>query len=663
MATEVEKTQLELEGLFFYLEVPWHIVASHHWPLTGLLARLAKAMQIGEGGESRQMNLCDQADEVMDDAMYRAGLVWWREHPTEDADTPYLPLHVAQEFITSEVLKPMMQPYRCTFGAAAALLSIVVLALKANLLEGLPDGPTTGRSPQTLLSAEAEVIVKLWEERSHQFVYDMLTSHWRIPQILEQISRLWPQPQSPPSWHAWTPFSSTRRILFLGGGDTTYQWGSFTVRGRQMARGLRKHNIDARAWNWPCKEWCNIEHRWSPTSIVHVKFMCLCAVSAWPHAVHIFDPVDTFDVLDNVTEMDAILVQTSLCKRDLEFHPALRPLLASGQLAVHWLPHHHANKHNLLIDASADVARVGVHTIHSDIELQQQVEEFLEEYSRQPGISTVPEFIHMDPTKLFLHNDGRVTTPQHTDAVYQQLTTLQIGFAKQSGCRSEWFFCSRWKTGQRLLNMMSVGMPSIVWGDAQGYLDVVEGLWPPDVGGDSAERKADAYPQQLIVGSDADVPDALGALFNNASLRMEASQKGLRLAERFSLDRIVDRLDAILLAAEMRKSHQTRVADSTPDLRDLGRSREDEILLWLKRHPEVRHWVALDDLDLAPMSSPHRRLMIPHFVKTDPEHGLKEPGVAKALRLLRNPRGCVEESLSRAHAQRIARAKPFQLCA
>ena len=142
--------------------------------------------------------------------MYRAGRVWWRNHPTEDADTPYLPLHVAQEFITSEVLKPMMQPYRCTFGAAAALLSIVVLALKANLLEGLPDGPTAGRSPQALLSAEAEVIVKLWEERSHQFVYDLLTSHWHIPQILEQIARLWPQPQSPPSRHPWRPFSSTR---------------------------------------------------------------------------------------------------------------------------------------------------------------------------------------------------------------------------------------------------------------------------------------------------------------------------------------------------------------------------------------------------------------------------------------------------------------------
>ena len=33
---------------------------------------------------------------------------------------------------------------------------------------------------------------------------------------------------------------------------------------------------------------------------------------------------------------------------------------------------------------------------------------------------------------------------------------------------------------------MSVGMPAVVWSDAQGYLDVVEGLWPPGDGGASA---------------------------------------------------------------------------------------------------------------------------------------------------------------------------------
>ena len=387
----------------------------------------------------------------MDDALYRGGREWWLMHPTADTDTPYVPLHLAEQFIDSEGLKPLMQEGRCTLGATSALLSIALLALKANLLEGLPAGPAAGRSPEVLVSGEAEVMVKLWEERSPQFLYDLLTSRWRIPEVLEQIAGLWPRP--PQKDQPWTPRLSTRRVLFLGGGDTTYQWGSFTVRGRQMARGFRKHGIDARAWNWPCKEWCNIQETWSPTSIVHVKFLCLCALQGWQRAVHVFDPVDTFDVLDNITAVDVTLVQTSLGKKDLEQQPALRQPLASGQLTVHWLPHHHLNKHELRVDPSADVIRVGVHTIHSDIELRHVVEEVLAAYSAEAGRLERPEFLHLDPMLLFRFNEGRLTTPQHTDAVYQQLAKLQIGFAKQSGCRSEWFFCSRWKTGQRLLNL------------------------------------------------------------------------------------------------------------------------------------------------------------------------------------------------------------------
>ena len=42
-------------------------------------------------------------------------------------------------------------------------------------------------------------------------------------------------------------------------------------------------------------------------------------------------------------------------------------------------------------------------------------------------------FVHLDPNMLFQFNEGRLTTPQHTDMVYQQLSTLQIG----SGCLQE----------------------------------------------------------------------------------------------------------------------------------------------------------------------------------------------------------------------------------
>ena len=103
---------------------------------------------------------------------------------------------------------------------------------------------------------------------------------------------------------------------------------------------------------------------------------------------------------------------------------------------------------------------------------------------------------------------------------------------------------------------MSVGTPTIIWGDAQGYLDVVEGLWPPRSDGIREIGDGELYPKELIIGSDADVPRALRALLSNASLRVEASNKGLRLAERFQLDRIVDHLDGILVDAEIRKSAQ-----------------------------------------------------------------------------------------------------------
>ena len=540
------KAQLELEGLFFYVELPWHVMASQPWPIAALMARLAGALQLTEHGS----NHCDNSQEVMDDLLHQAAHEWWLGRGMDA--TPLLPLHLAEEFIVLEAVKPLAEPRRCTFGVVAALLSVAIWALKANMLDGFSDGPTSGRSPQQLVSGQAQQLTKLWEERTPQFFYDLLTSHWRVPELLEQLAALWPKLQE----QKLSPSGplTTRGILFIGGGDTTYQWGSFTVRGRQMARGFRKRGIDARAWNSPCNAWCQHEQRWYPTSVVHVKYICLCAALGWPRAAHVFDPVDNFDVLMNITAVDALLVQTSLSKRDLEENPNLRRPLFSANVAVHWLPLHHLNAHGLRVDPANRVTRVGVHTVHADSELRKAVEQGLANFFADTG--EVPEFTHLDPGRIFEHNEGKITTPQHTDAVYQQLTTLQVGFAKQSGCLTDWWHCSRWKTGQRLVNMMSVGIPSIVWGDAQGHLDVVKGLWPPEDAPpmELQEVLPDAYPDSLVISSDAGVTSALKALLSNASLRLEASTKGLMLADRFSLERIVDRLDAILLNIEARKA-------------------------------------------------------------------------------------------------------------
>ena len=539
------KGQLELEGLFFYVDVPWHVMVSQPWPVAALMARLAGAMRLLDKGN----NLCDNAEGAMDGVLRRAGEDWWQRRAPADADTPLQPLHLAEEFLVLEAPKPLLDPQHCTFGVVAAYLSVTIWALKANLLEGFPDGPLAGIAAQELVSGRAQQMTKLWEERTPQFFYDFLTSHWRLPELLEQIAALWPQEEFGHKRTAGRPMPPMpgRRILFIGGGDTTYQWGSFTVRGRQVARGFRNRGIDARAWNSPCTSWCQYEQTWHPTSIVHVKYVCQCAILGWPRAAHVFDPVDNFDILSNATRVDAILVQTSLSKLDLEAHPTLRHLIASGQLALHWLPLHHLNAHRLRINPASSVTRVGVHTVHTDTDLREVVEQALDNFLLE-GTSAAPEFVHLDPATLFEHNEGKITTPQHTDAVYQQLSTLQIGFAKQSGCRTDWFHCSRWKTGQRLVNMMSVGIPSIVWADAQGHLDVVHGLWAPE------EAQADVYPKPLVVSSGRDVSVALHALLSNVSLRLEASDNGSKLATRFELDKMVARLDAILLEIEARQS-------------------------------------------------------------------------------------------------------------
>lgn len=83
------------------------------------------------------------------------------------------------------------------------------------------------------------------------------------------------------------------RVLLLGGATTTFKWTSFTQRGRQLARGLRQLGpvlgADARAWNTDCRAWCSAPPNdgWSPSVIVHVKYVCSCALRLWRDAAHI----------------------------------------------------------------------------------------------------------------------------------------------------------------------------------------------------------------------------------------------------------------------------------------------------------------------------------------------------------------------------------------
>jgi hypothetical protein len=78
------------------------------------------------------------------------------------------------------------------------------------------------------------------------------------------------------------------------------------------------------------------------------------------------------------------------------------------------------------------------------------------------------------------------------------------------------------------------------------------------------------------------------------------------------------------------------VAGMTPDLttdeirrtKKFSKVKADEILKWLENHPETDSWVVLDDLEL------HNEIIAKYQVMTNPEQGLTEADVEKALGIL-----------------------------
>lgn len=88
--------------------------------------------------------------------------------------------------------------------------------------------------------------------------------------------------------------------------------------------------------------------------------------------------------------------------------------------------------------------------------------------------------------------------------------------------------------------------------------------------------------------------------------------------------------------AELLKKEGMVVAGMTPDLtteeirrtKKFSKVKADEILMWLKEHPETEKWLVIDDLEL------HNDKIAKNQVMTDPEHGLSEEDVEKALGIL-----------------------------
>mmetsp|Transcript_12534 Transcript_12534/g.44378 ORF Transcript_12534/g.44378 Transcript_12534/m.44378 type:complete len:173 (+) Transcript_12534:273-791(+) len=84
--------------------------------------------------------------------------------------------------------------------------------------------------------------------------------------------------------------------------------------------------------------------------------------------------------------------------------------------------------------------------------------------------------------------------------------------------------------------------------------------------------------------------------------------------------------------------------------------RAREIGAWLKQHPEVTSYVALDDLDfnwadsVRAVGTPH---MKPRSVLTNAQHCLTEVGAEEAVRILLNPPHLTEDEQAAAIAEAI----------
>merc|ERR1711959_455462 len=80
------KAQLELEGLMFYIELPWSVLISSGWSLASLFSRLGRGLHILGVGHP---NKCDERDSPADLKLLSYA----------DA-RGLLPLHIAEEFVT-----------------------------------------------------------------------------------------------------------------------------------------------------------------------------------------------------------------------------------------------------------------------------------------------------------------------------------------------------------------------------------------------------------------------------------------------------------------------------------------------------------------------------------------------------------------------------------
>ncbi|CAJ1359691.1 unnamed protein product [Effrenium voratum] len=566
-----KKVQLELEGLLFFFDFSLANLVASGWPIVTLLYRL------GDGFRQSFGNLVPNECDLLDGD--RANELFPLVQKLVEGAVLDLPQIRKIADIASGLLEFASNP--CSFSVGAALLALLRAGQMSTAVQVVESD-----FPWLVLDA-----VKTWDAVSGQrvglkrrFFYDALTTRWPWLRLLEQVDyhrrqlpSHWPLDEtlSAPKadfeasstcaarvkaaeetwqWHWRSPFQShgeklqevsievlaqrlcrldKAEVLFLSGTSSGYKWGSFTVRGRQVARGLRQlvsigPEIRARAWNQDCSSWCSdfqaYGQNWSsPQVVVHVKFPCKCVkeVLANETVWHVYDHVDLFSLVPD--GMDLMLAVTSLAAQDYGTHPSV---LAAGT-QVFWHPLHHSNERNYQIPWRDRAETVGSHTTHNDTELYYAVGMLASNLGVQ--------FEHIDPTARFASTAGLVITPQQTQEVYEQFGEMDITVMRHAGCMvhvnctaTRAWFCDRYKTGQRLVNAFAVGLPAVFW-HQQGFLDVIAGS---------------DYP--AVASSTEEALHWISELVTNSALRRKLRLQALDLAKPFALERLSQRLALIL---------------------------------------------------------------------------------------------------------------------
>ena len=88
---------------------------------------------------------------------------------------------------------------------------------------------------------------------------------------------------------------------------------------------------------------------------------------------------------------------------------------------------------------------------------------------------------------------------------------------------------------------------------------------------------------------------------------------------------------------QMLSDFQLKISGITPDFsteqirqtKKFSLIKAKEILSWLEKHPNVKNWVVIDDLDL------HNEIVESHQVRTNSETGLMEADVTKVVKILK----------------------------